>query len=78
MKNINWKVRLQRKSFWIALLGLLGLLAQQLGLKLPANYAEVANTVLCIAVLVGIVNDPTTAGLTDSTRALGYDKPKEG
>lgn len=31
---------------------------------------------LCVLVAVlGVLNDPTTAGLSDSARAKGYDKP---
>jgi holin, phage phi LC3 family len=76
--NINWKLRLQHKSFWVALIGLLVILSQQLGIKfLPENIADITNTILAIGVLVGVITDPTTAGLGDSNQALGYDKPKE-
>lgn len=76
--NINWKLRLQHKSFWVALIGLLVILSQQLGVKIfPDNIADITNTILAIGVLVGVINDPTTAGLGDSNQALGYDKPKE-
>lgn len=79
MNKINWAVRLQRKSFWVALIGLVVILSQQLGIKfLPDNVADITNTILAIGVLVGIINDPTTAGLTDSTQALDYTEPKEG
>lgn len=76
--NINWKLRLQHKSFWVALIGLLVILSQQLGIKfLPDNIADITNTILAIGVLVGVITDPTTAGLDDSNQALGYEKPKE-
>lgn len=76
--NINLKLRLQHKSFWVALVGLVVLLSQQLGIKIfPDNIADITNTILAIGVLVGVITDPTTAGLGDSTQALGYDKPKE-
>lgn len=79
MNKINWTVRLQRKSFWVALVGLLVILSQQVGIKfLPENIADITNTILAIGVLVGIINDPTTAGLTDSNQALDYTEPKEG
>ena len=79
MNKINWAVRLQRKSFWVALIGLLVILSQQLGIKVfPDNVADITNTFLAIGVLVGIINDPTTAGLTDSNQALNYTEPKEG
>ncbi|WP_314330611.1 phage holin [Abiotrophia defectiva] len=76
--NINLKLRLQHKSFWVALVGLVVLLSQQLGVKIfPENIADITNTVLAIGVLVGVINDPTTAGLGDSAQALTYEAPKE-
>lgn len=77
MKNINWKLRFKNKATLLAIAGTLILLAQQLGLKLPDNIEDVVNTVLTLLVLLGVVNDPTTAGLKDSETALTYDKPKE-
>lgn len=74
---INWKLRLQSKTFWVALVSLLGILSQQLGLKLPDNFEGIVNTVLAIGVLVGVITDPTTAGVGDSEKALHYEKPKE-
>ena len=76
--NINLKLRLQHKSFWVALVGLVVLLSQQLGVKIfPDNIADITNTVLAIGVLVGVINDPTTTGLGDSAQALEYTAPKE-
>lgn len=73
---INWKLRFKNKATLIAIASTVILLAQQLGLKLPDNIADVVNTVLTLLVLLGVVNDPTTAGLKDSETALAYDKPK--
>ena len=33
--------------------------------------------VFALLVILGIVVDPTTAGVGDSVRAMGYDKPWE-
>lgn len=74
---INWKLRFKNKATLLAIAGTLILLAQQLGLKLPDNIEDVVNTVLTLLVLLGVINDPTTAGLKDSETALTYDKPKE-
>lgn len=73
---INWKLRFKNKATLLAIAGTLILLAQQLGLKLPDNIEDVVNTVLTLLVLLGVVNDPTTAGIKDSETALTYDKPK--
>ena len=74
---INWKLRFKNKATLIAIASTVILLAQQLGFKLPDNIEDVVNTVLTLLVLLGVVNDPTTAGLKDSETALTYDKPKE-
>lgn len=74
---INWKLRFKNKATFIAIASTVILLAQQLGLKLPDNIEDVVNTVLTLLVLLGVVNDPTTAGFKDSEKALTYDKPKE-
>ena len=40
----------------------------------------VKNPVILVSVVVsvwGIVNDPTTAGLSDSKKAMGYQSPKK-
>ena len=74
---INWKLRFKNKATLIAIASTVILLAQQLGLKLPDNIEDVVNTVLTLLVLLGVVNDPTTARFKDSEKALTYDKPKE-
>nr|DAX67794.1 MAG TPA: holin [Caudoviricetes sp.] len=76
--KINWKLRFKNKATLAAIVATTILLAQQLGFKLPDNISDVANTALTLLVLVGIVSDPTTSGLSDSEQALDYDKPKEG
>ena len=83
---INWKVRIKNKMFWLALIPAVLLLVQvvasvfgftldlgDLGNKLLA----VVNAVFGILALLGIVTDPTTAGLSDSAQALTYEEPKK-
>lgn len=74
---INWKLRLQNKVTLVALLGAVFLMAQQFGLEIPKNIQEGVNTFVYILVLIGVVNDPTTAGISDSNRALDYHEPSE-
>ena len=52
-------------------------MAQQFGFEIPQNYQDGVNTFVYILVLLGVVTDPTTAGLTDSERALEYYEPKK-
>ena len=74
---INWKLRLQNKATLIALLGAIFLMSQQFGLEIPKNIQDGVNTFVYILVLIGVVNDPTTAGISDSKRALEYYEPNE-
>ena len=84
--NINWKVRFANKAFWVAFIPAILLLIQvvaavfgyaldlgDLGNKLLA----VVNALFAVLCLLGIVTDPTTAGVSDSAQALTYEKPKD-
>ena len=75
--KINWKLRFKNKATLAAIVATALLLAQQLGFKLPDNINDVANTALTLLVLIGVISDPTTAGLSDSSRALTYTEPSE-
>ena len=86
MNKINWSVRLRNKNFWLAVVPALALLFQAFanifGIKL--EFGETIDKILvfinvlfAFLVLIGIVNDPTTVGFSDSTRALGYEEPQE-
>lgn len=81
---INWRVRLQNKTWLLAMLAAIVAFAYQLlGLLgvVPAvsqdQITQLIGLVVNILVALGIVVDPTTSGVTDSTRALHYDKPGE-
>ena len=83
---INWKIRLMNKQFWLSLIPALALCAQAIaavfGWEIDLTTAvgrllTVVNTVFALLVVLGVVVDPTTAGIGDSDRALGYDEPWE-
>lgn len=86
--NINWKVRIRNKNFWLALIPALLLLVQVVaapfGYKwdfgvLNQQLAAIINAVFALLSILGVVNDPTTAGIYDSAQALTYEEPrKEG
>lgn len=44
---------------------------------IEARLLDLVNAVFAVLVILGIVNDPTTAGLRDSQLAMSYTKPKE-
>lgn len=84
---INWKVRIKNKAFWVALIPALLLLVQQVcavfGVtmdfgELQAQLAAIVNALFAVLAILGIVADPTTAGVGDSEQAMGYTEPKEG
>lgn len=83
--NINWTVRIKNKAFWLALIPAVLLLIQAaaglLGYNLDLGdigdkLIQVVEAAFLVLGIVGIVNDPTTSGLSDSNRAMGYDKPQ--
>ena len=81
--NINWKLRFQNKTTLTAvILALVALVYQVLGLfgvvpKIPQDQiTTIAGMIINILCLLGIVVDPTTAGVGDSTQALTYDEPR--
>lgn len=85
MRNINWKVRLKNKQFWLALIPAVLLLIQAIAavfgfaLDLSAlgdKLLVVVNTLFTVLVILGVVVDPTTKGVGDSENALTYTEPK--
>ena len=74
--KINWKLRYKNKTTLAAIAATVILLAQQLGFELPDNVSEVVNTALTLLVLLGVISDPTTNGLSDSDNAMNYIEPK--
>ena len=82
--NINWKLRLQNKTTLTTLiLAIIAFVYQILGIFgiVPGiDQNTMVNTcglIINLLVAVGIVVDPTTAGISDSTKALEYTEPKE-
>jgi len=86
MNKINWRVRLKNKAFWVALIPALLLLIQAgaaiFGITLDLSalggkLLDAANALFCVLAILGIVTDPTTAGISDSAQAMTYDEPKK-
>jgi phi LC3 family holin len=84
--KINWKVRIRNKTFWVSMIPALILLIQQIcnlfGITVELSGTEaqlvgIAETVFVILALLGIVTDPTTAGISDSDLAMCYQEPKK-
>ena len=84
--QINWKVRLKNKNFWLAAIPAVLLLAQAVaavfGYTLYLNgvgdkLVTVVNCAFTVLAILGIVTDPTTKGISDSEQAMTYEKPKD-
>ena len=84
---INWTVRFRNKTFWVSLIPAVLLLIQVVAavfgytLDLGAlgdKLLCVVNALFGVLAVLGVVTDPTTAGVGDSQQAMGYDTPREG
>ena len=84
--KINWNVRFKNKAFWLAVIPALLLLAQQVaavfGFTLDLTTLQeqtlgIVGTVFTLLTLFGVVNDPTTEGVSDSVQAMTYAEPKK-
>lgn len=83
---INWRVRFKNKNFWLSFIPAVLLLIQVIASVFGFNFdfgdlgnklIAVINAVFVVLALLGVVTDPTTAGVSDSERALTYTRPKE-
>ena len=85
--KVNWQVRILNPNFWLSLIPALVLLIQvcaaPFGYKwdfavLNQQTAAIVNAVFGVLAILGVVNDPTTAGVNDSDRAMTYTEPSKG
>lgn len=82
--QINWKVRFQNKTFLAGMISLVVVFIYDLLQLLEIAPAvtqsavmQVAEGILTILGMVGVIADPTTAGVADSKQAMTYDAPKQ-
>lgn len=87
--RINWKIRIKNPMFWVQIiasifvpiLAYMGITVQDLttwGMVGKALLLAVSNPYVLILVAMSVYNtivDPTTTGVSDSLKALSYDKP---
>lgn len=81
--NINWKLRLQNKSTLAALIATVVAFVYQvlgiLGVVPIISQDMVISSVgilLNLLVAIGVLVDPTTAGINDSEQAMTYENPR--
>lgn len=82
---INWTVRIKNKNFWLAVIPAVLLLIQAVAAvfgytldlgDIGNRLIAVVNAAFGVLVVLGVVVDPTTAGISDSNRAMNYKKPE--
>ena len=71
---IDWKTRIKNKTFWLALVPAILLLAQVVAVPFGYKFdidlinkqlLDIVNAAFGVLTIVGVVADPTTAGITD-------------
>ena len=81
---INWDVRWKNKTFWLTLIPAIIILIQAVASlfgftlelsELQEKLLVLVNAIFGVLVILGVVVDPTTHGINDSSRALGYKEP---
>lgn len=84
--KINWKVRFKSKSFWLAVIPAVALVIQAVMALFGFEYnfddtvnklIVVVNAVFALLVILGVITDHTTEGISDSDYAMTKDSPKE-
>ncbi len=80
--KLNWKVRFKNKVWLGSFLSLIvGFIYSMLALfdvfpqVTQSLVLQLLNQVLTFLGLIGVIVDPTTAGVGDSERAMGYVEP---
>lgn len=79
---INWKVRFRNKTWLTMFISLIvGFVFNILRafdvspMVTESLVMNIAGQILTLLGLIGVIVDPTTAGVGDSERALGYEEP---
>lgn len=83
MKKINWKVRFKNPVFWTTFVSagatFVYTILALFGITPAVSEDSVVNGAVAIIgglATLGVLVDPTTSGIKDSSQALTYDKPK--
>lgn len=81
--RINWKVRLKSPTFWITTIPVMITFVYSVlafaGFVPSITEDSVQNLFIAVVTILaqlGITVDPTTKGISDSDRAMKYDKPE--
>lgn len=84
--QINWLVRFKNKAFWLAIIPAVFMLAQAVLqiVGIDFDYTELSmritgavEALFVVLTILGVVVDPTTAGVGDSDQAMTYEEPRK-
>ena len=82
--KLNWKVRFKNKVWLGSFCSLvIGFVYSMLALfdvfpeVTQSLVLQLMNQALTFLGLIGVIVDPTTAGIGDSERAMGYEEPRD-
>ena len=80
--KLNWKVRFKNKvwlgSFFALIIGFIYSMLALFDVYPAVTQnliTQILNQILTFLGLIGVIVDPTTAGIEDSDRAMTYDEP---
>ena len=81
--KINWKVRFKNKVWLMSFIGAIITFVYQLLAMFNVvpkisedTVVQLVGLILNVLVGIGVIQDPTTAGIEDSKQALTYNEPK--
>ena len=83
---MNLKVRLKNKTFWVTIIPVIILLITQVlslfGVEIDLTniqdkILDIVGIIFLLLAILGVTNDPTTSGISDSEQAMGYEEPKK-
>lgn len=81
---INIKTRLKNGATLTGLISILALLGNQVAVLFGVDYSaeieqlvNIAGTILLVLSSLGVITDPNTKGVKDSTLAMEYTKPRD-
>lgn len=81
---MNLLVRMKNRAFWLTFIPAVFIAVQLVlrGMGIEVDLTEVQNDLLelvnaifAVLAVLGVAIDPTTAGVADSDRAMGYTEP---
>lgn len=75
--QINWKVRVRSLPFWVAIFALIGFILGEAEVYDAGRYELLVDLILGVFITGGIIIDPTTSGVEDSSRVMYYQKPRK-